>query len=204
MEIATVIDYCGILTHFHGKANTRPARRLNKDRLVYQPIRGKHGLHPTMLSSSYLLSILDPQTPSCSCSLHLKLDTSLLTRVNGELKVCYSAVNPRWTSFKWIRSVSHFEKFQFWILWADFPPIKLGYKHWCSDCAAFKGEPVSDSALLPTPPPPQLLIGVDSPHLLLLIPQAAEPSHQILISSSRTEDKRSAAASFAAHSWMGL
>lgn len=121
-----------------------------KTPLVYQPIRGTHGLHPTMLSSSYLCSILDPQAVSYPCSLILKMDTPTLTTVKGNdgaLKVCYSAANVGLTSSKWIRSASHFEKLQCRMLWAGFSPIKLWYKHWRSDSAAFKRGTVSDSAL---------------------------------------------------------
>lgn len=161
-----------------------------------------------MLSSSYLSSILDPQTVSCSCSLILKVDTPTLTTVNGELKVCYSAVNAGLTSFKWIRSVSHFEKLCLSDALGWFSPIELWYKHRCSDSAAFKRETVSDSALnAPSHRPSSdrlvvpdswnvpacvalvWLVLTLSPHLLLLIPLPVTPdSHQLV--QDRGEMKR--------------
>lgn len=137
VEIPTVLHYCVIFTHFHGKANFGPARRWNKDQLVFQPIKGKHGVHPTMLSSSYLWSILDPQTVSSDGLLlafpDFKKDTLALATVNGEFKVCCSAAFHLFQMNQIFIPLWKIPECR--MFWGDLAPIKLWHKYDGSDFA---------------------------------------------------------------------
>lgn len=141
--------------------------------------------------------------------------------MNGELKVCYSVVNACLASL--INQIC----IPFWklqcvgYLWADFlqknydtnidaaivQHLKGNGLRLALNAPSYRPAHRSSSDQLVVPDswnvPAWLVLTLSSPAAPHSSAWAAEPSHQILISSSRTGDQRSAAAALAAHSWIG-